>query len=217
MTLSFVKPSIAAAGFATLALTAMPVNATFFGPNDGPAIGIGTACAALLENVARQPEAEDELTTIYREAADTILAGRYGGLRDVPQGIALYKVAQIEGIAQQPEAEGTLTAVGAACQADLDALRSFRPDRAAVAIGEMCAQLLVSIGRQPEAEDKLLAAYGDGVEQIAALRPRSSAQVKAEGFGIAKAGQIEGVARQPEVADKLASAAATCKEDILSN
>jgi F0F1-type ATP synthase membrane subunit c/vacuolar-type H+-ATPase subunit K len=55
------------------------------------------------------------------------------------------------------------------------------------------------------------------VEQIAALRPRSSAQVKAEGIGIAKAAQIEGLARQPEISGKLASAAAACVEDISRN
>jgi F0F1-type ATP synthase membrane subunit c/vacuolar-type H+-ATPase subunit K len=214
MALSFPAVGIASACFAALALSAVPASATFFGSRDGPAIGLGTACAAVMEGTARQPEAVAELTDRYREAASAILAFGHRGQKDVPQGIALYKIQQITGVARQPEVEAKLIAISDECGADLAALAPSRPDRAAVAIGEMCAALLDGVARQPEAETQLLAAYADGVRRIAATRPRSSTQVKAEALGLVKAGQITALSRQSEVAAKLASAADVCARDI---
>jgi F0F1-type ATP synthase membrane subunit c/vacuolar-type H+-ATPase subunit K len=215
MILRFGKTFVAAAAFGVAALASLPAGATFFGSRDGAGIGIGAACASLMTSIARQPAAEPTITPIYREAADTILSGRYGAVKDVPQGIGAYKAAQIEGIARNPNTEPLLIARAADCAADLGALGSTRPDRAAVAIGAMCAAALTGIARQPEAEAKILAAYTDGVELIAALQPRSSAHVRAEGYGLVSAAQIEGMARQPGASDKLAGAAATCRDDIL--
>lgn len=214
MIASFRAVGIAMAGFAALTLSAVPASATYFGSRDGPAIGLGTAGAAVMEGVARQPELSGQLTDLYREAASAIRAYRHQGQRDVPQGIALYKVEQITGLARQPEVEAKLIAISDECGADLAALRPSRPDRAAVGIGAMCAALLDGVARQPEAETKLLAAYADGVQRIAATRPRSSSHVKAEALGIAKAAEITAVSRQPEVADKLARAAEACARDI---
>jgi len=98
--------------------------------------------------------------------------------------------------------------------ASLAALRSLRPDRAAVAIGEICAAWLDGTARQPEADDKLRDAYADGVSQIAATQPRSSNYVKAEAFGIVKAAQIAAVSRQPAKASDLKGVAETCEGDI---
>lgn len=214
MALSFRASSIVAVSVAAFVLTVAPANATFFGSRDGPAIGIGTACAALMEGTARNPELQGTLTDLYREAASAIGAYRHRGQREVPQGIALYKVQQITGVARQPEAEGKLNTISDECGADLAALRPSRPDRAAVAIAEMCAALMDGVARQPGAETKIVAAYTDGVGRIAATRPRSSNHVKAEALGIAKAAEIAAVARQPEVEGRLAVLAATCKADI---
>lgn len=214
MAISFRAASVAAASFAALALTAAPANATFFGTRDGPAIGIGTSCAAVMEATAREPDRVGEYLELHREAASAIVGAGFRGQRDVPQGIALYKAAQIDGIARQPEAEGVLREVSDECSASLAALGSLRPDRAAVAIGAMCAAWLDGTARQPEVEDKLRDAYADGVSQIAATQARSSNYVKAEAFGIVKAAQIAAVSRQPAKASDLKAVAETCVGDI---
>jgi hypothetical protein len=76
MTMFFREAGFAIATAAALALTAVPANATYFGSRDGPAIGIGTSCAALMENVARNINQSDDLLALHREAASAILAFR---------------------------------------------------------------------------------------------------------------------------------------------
>ena len=86
----------------------------------------------------------------------------------------------------------------------------------AIGIGTACAEALAGIARQPEAEVKILAAYTAGADAIKALEGRVSSGEIGEAIGLLKAAEAEGVARQPEAADKLATLAAVCIEDLNS-
>jgi hypothetical protein len=215
MHLRFGTAAIAAAGFAALTLGALPASATFFGTKDGPAIGIGSSCASLMTSSHRNPLVASDLQAIHDETVEAIQAGSYGVLKDLPQGVALYKAAQIELVADEGGVVDSLAVIAAACDQDLAALRSTRPDRAAVAIAEMCVAAINGIAGQPAAEAAILATYAEGVQSIASLGPRSSVHVKAEAFGMVKAAQIAGAAQAPATAAALAAAADTCKADIL--
>ena len=212
-----VKLAVVAAGFVAAALGAAPASASIFGSESGPAIALGAACAGRMEGIGRDPGEAPNLAPIYRGIADGILSRKYGPLRNVPQGIAAYTVARLDAIVRQPSNAADFAVAAKECAADLSTLKSWRPHRAALAIGEMCEQLLRTIGRQPNAETPLLAAYLEGLEQVEALRPRSSLKVKVEAIGMAGRGALVAAAFEPTIGDRLLELGEMCENDIRRN
>jgi len=81
-----------------------------------PCLAIGAACAAAMEGIARQPEAETKIRGALLEHAERIKALNLRCERHhVAEAMGLFVAEQASALARQPEAEGKLKDLAELC------------------------------------------------------------------------------------------------------
>ena len=77
-------------------------------------------CAAVMEGISRQPEAETLLLAAYADGVAQIRAMRASSSTHVKaEALGIVKAAQITGVARQPAATGKLASAAATCESDI--------------------------------------------------------------------------------------------------
>ncbi len=98
-------------------------NARLLIPQEGPARGIALACAAALEGIGRNPDADE---VILEELSGAVSAIKALGTRvsrgEVGEASGMISAALIANVARQPEAQEELEALASDCIADVRSL-----------------------------------------------------------------------------------------------
>jgi F0F1-type ATP synthase membrane subunit c/vacuolar-type H+-ATPase subunit K len=98
-------------------------NARFLITQEGPARGIALACAAALEGIARNPDADEVILEELSGAVSAIKALRTRVSRgEVGEASGIIAAALIANVARQPSAQEELEDLASDCIADLRSL-----------------------------------------------------------------------------------------------
>lgn len=171
-------------------------------------ISTGTVAGAMMDAIARQPEAEETIKKNFSICVNAMTMAN-----DPHDVMAIGDIGKdlMDAVARQPEASGKLRDISMYCYERI--IKLATKDGRCEAMGRIGAKAMDAIARQPEATSKIFEALRiayTGIEVTANA-------AKAHGIGDAGASAMDAIARQPEASGKIIEALCLTIEYINNN